>query len=54
MGITIPQGWLFLYNSLILTGILVTNIVVIIRCMILDARERKRLHALPPPPPEAQ
>lgn len=45
--ISIPLNWLFAYNSVVLTGILVTNIVVVVRNSILDS---KRLRTPPPQP----
>lgn len=39
--ITVPLDWLFAYNAVVLTGILLTNIIVIVRYSIVDRRTRK-------------
>ena len=44
--ITVPLDWLFAYNAVVLTGILLTNIIVIVRYSILDHRSRLRDRSL--------
>jgi hypothetical protein len=40
--ITLPISWFSEYNSLVLTGILVTNILIVARWLYLDWKDRQQ------------